>query len=93
MPIQIKYFICCLILSFLSGEKSTTIKVFHIFESFGTETQELKNSIIVNFNSKGFIIDSTIYNHTLPLSEKYVYVSGPNGDVLILFPWLSCSNR
>ena len=78
MPIQIKYFICCLILSFLSGERSTTIKVFHIFESFGTETQELKNSIIVNFNSKGFIIDSTIYNHTLPLSEKYVYVSGPN---------------
>ena len=62
----------------LMGNKATTIKLFHVFESFGTQTQELKNSIIINFDSNGFVVDSTIYSHTLPLSEKYVYVSGPN---------------
>ncbi len=58
--------------------KSTKIKVYHIYNSFGTETQELKNSIIMNYDKNGFLIDSTIFNHTLPLSEKYVYVSGQN---------------
>ena len=62
----------------LMGNRSTTIKLFHVFESFGTQTQELKNSVIINFDSNGFVVDSTIYSHTLPLSEKYVYVSGPN---------------
>ena len=78
MSIRIKYFICCLLTSLLLGNRATTIKVFHIFESFGTETQELKNSIVVNFDSKGLMVDSTIYSHTLPLSERYVYVTGPN---------------
>ena len=32
----------------------------------------------INFDSNGFMIDSTIFSHTLPLSKKYVYVSGPN---------------
>ena len=62
----------------LMGNKTTTIKLFHVFESFGTQTQELKNSVIINFDSNGFVVDSTIYSHTLPLSEKYVYVSGPD---------------
>ncbi len=61
--------------AFLSA-KSTKIKVFHIYNSFGTETQELKNSIIMNYDDNGFLLDSTIFNHTLPLSEKYVYISG-----------------
>ena len=78
MSTNIKYFFCNLIISALIGNKTTTIKTFHVFESFGTQTQELKNSIIINFDSNGFVVDSTIYSHTLPLSEKYVYVSGPN---------------
>ena len=52
--------------------------MFHIFENFGTETQELKNSITLSFNTVGLMIDSTIYSHTIPLSKKYVYVSGAN---------------
>jgi hypothetical protein len=58
--------------------KSTKIKVFHIFNSFGVETQEIKNSIVLTFDKDGFLVDSTIYTHTLPLSEKYVYVLGPH---------------
>tara|TARA_A100001037_G_scaffold305053_1_gene343819 strand:+ start:16708 stop:17775 length:1068 start_codon:yes stop_codon:yes gene_type:complete len=58
--------------------KTTTIKVYHVFASFGTETQELKNSIVMNYDNNGFLVDSTIYTHSLPLSEKYVYVLGPN---------------
>jgi hypothetical protein len=54
----------------------TTIKTYHVFESFGTETQELKNSIIMNYNSEGFLLDSAIYSHTIPLSKKYIYVKG-----------------
>ncbi len=72
------FYVYILLTSIVYGTKSITIKVFHVFESFGTETQELKNSIIINFDSSGFMIDSTIYSHTLPLSKKYVYVSGPN---------------
>ena len=72
------FYVLALITSICYSEKSITIKVFHVFESFGTETQELKNSIIINFDSNGFMIDSTIFSHTLPLSKKYVYVSGPN---------------
>ena len=78
MSSNVKLFLCSLMISALIGNEATTIKVFHVFESFGTQTQELKNSVVVNFDSNGFIVDSTIYSHTLPLSEKYVYVSGPN---------------
>ena len=60
------------------GAKTTTVKVFHVFNSFGTETQELKNSIVMMYDKNGFLVDSTIYTHTLPLSEKYVYVTGPH---------------
>lgn len=63
--------------SLVVGGRTTTIKVFHVFESFGTETQELKNSIVLSYDTKGFLTDSTIYSHTLPLSEKYIYVLGP----------------
>jgi len=58
--------------------KTTLIKVFHVFNSFGVETQDLKNSIVMHYDKKGFLVDSTIYTHTLPLSEKYVYVLGPD---------------
>ena len=78
MSYKVKIFICNLMIATLMGNKATTIKLFHVFESFGTQTQELKNSVIINFDSNGFVVDSTIYSHTLPLSEKYVYVSGPN---------------
>ena len=59
----------------MSFEK-ITIKVYHVFKSFGEETQELKNSTIMNFNSQGLMIDSTIYSHTIPLNKKYIYVTG-----------------
>ena len=72
------FYIFLLSASILSGSRSITIKVFHVFESFGIETQELKNSIVISFDSNGLMTDSTIYSHTLPLSKKYVYVSGPN---------------
>ena len=78
MSYKVKIFFCNLMIASLMGNKTTTIKLFHIFESFGTQTQELKNSVIINFDSNGFVVDSTIYSHTLPLSEKYVYVSGPD---------------
>ena len=32
----------------------------------------------MNYDNNGFLVDSTIYTHSLPLSEKYVYVLGPN---------------
>ena len=78
MSSNVKLFLCNLMITALTGNKATTIKVFHVFENFGTQTQELKNSVVINFDSNGFVVDSTIYSHTLPLSEKYVYVSGPN---------------
>lgn len=58
--------------------KTTTIKVSHVFNSFGVETQEIKNSIVMHYDKKGFLVDSIVYTHTLPLSEKYVYALGPN---------------
>jgi len=64
--------------SLVSGGRTTTIKVFHVFESFGTETQEIKNSIVMKYDTEGFLTDSTIYSHSLPLSEKYIYVLGPH---------------
>ena len=60
----------------LFGLNTVTIKVYHVFESFGTETQELKYSTIINYNKKGLITDSTIYSHDIPLSKKYVYITG-----------------
>ena len=78
MSYKVKKIFCSLMIATLMGNKTTTIKLFHVFESFGTQTQDLKNSVIINFDSNGFVVDSTIYSHTLPLSEKYVYVSGPN---------------
>ena len=62
--------------STLFGLKTITIKVYHIFESFGTETQELKYSTIMKYDIKGMMIDSTIYSHNIPLSKKYVYIAG-----------------
>ena len=66
----------------MCGNKSITIKVFHVFESFGTETQELKNSIVMKYDSIGFLVDSSIYSHTVPLNQKYIYVSGPKEEGL-----------
>ena len=54
----------------------TTINIFHSFNKSGLQAEELKNSIILNYNSQGMLVDSTIYSHTTPLSEKYVYVTG-----------------
>ncbi len=63
-------------LSTLFGLKTITIKVYHVFESFGTETQELKYSTTMTFDTKGMMIDSTIYGHNIPLTKKYVYMTG-----------------
>ena len=62
----------------VTGSKTITVKIFHVLESFGTKTEELKNSIVMNYDSNGVLIDSTIYSHTVPLSKKYVYVEGDN---------------
>ena len=62
----------------LFGLNTATIKVYHVFESFGTETQELKYSTVINYNKKGLITDSTIYSHDIPLSKKYIYITGEN---------------
>ena len=75
------YLIRCIITGFflssiIFGLKTVTVKVYHVFESFGEEIQELKYSTIMNFNTKGLMIDSTIYTHTIPLTKKYVYISG-----------------
>ena len=59
------FYVLALITSICYSEKSITIKVFHVFESFGTETQELKNSIIINFDSNGFMIDNYFQPHFL----------------------------
>ena len=60
----------------LFGLDIITIKVYHVLESFGVETQELKYSTIMKYNDVGLMTDSTIYSHEIPLSEKYVYVTG-----------------
>ena len=54
----------------------TSIKTFHVFTSFGTQTKQLKNSITLTYDKSGFLVDSTIFTHDVPLSEKYIYVSG-----------------
>ena len=56
----------------------TSIKTFHVFSSFGTQTKELKNSITLTYDKNGFLIDSTIFTHDVPLNEKYIYVTGKN---------------
>lgn len=65
-----------LIINSIALCSKTTIKVYHLFEQVGRPIQELKNSIIMNFNDRGLMSDSTIYSHTTPLNKKYVYVSG-----------------
>ena len=70
--------------SCLISGKTTTVKVFHVFENFGEETQELKNSIVMNYEPTGFLSDSTVYSHTIPLDKKYVYVSGKNEGLKLM---------
>ena len=54
----------------------TTINIFHSFNKSGLQIEELKNSIVLNYNSQGMLVDSTIYSHTTPLNQKYIYVTG-----------------
>ena len=68
--------LCLFLFLPLFGLNTVIIKVYHVFESFGTETQELKYSTIINYNKRGLITDSTIYSHDIPLSKKYVYITG-----------------
>ncbi|MBE76398.1 MAG: hypothetical protein CMG41_01485 [Candidatus Marinimicrobia bacterium] len=64
------------IASFLAAEiKTKTIKTYSISRNFGTETRELTQSTFVRYNSKKQIIDSTLYIHNIPLSEKYSYMN------------------
>ena len=62
----------------MNGSQKVVIKVFHVFESFGTHTEDLKNSIEINYNKKNLITDSTIFSHAVPLNKKYIYVAGKN---------------
>tara|TARA_B100002052_G_scaffold76115_1_gene69164 strand:+ start:4142 stop:5212 length:1071 start_codon:yes stop_codon:yes gene_type:complete len=62
--------------SFSPGEiNSKTIKTYTITRSFGVETRELTKSIIVKYDSKNKIKDSTLFIHNIPLSEKYNYIN------------------
>ena len=65
-----------LIINVINEQKTEEIKKLRdkslILIGFGEETQELKNTVVMKYDSKGLLIDSTIYSHTLPLSEKYV---------------------
>ena len=70
--------------SCLISGKRTTVKVFHVFENFGEETQELKNSIVMNYEPTGFLSDSTVYSHTIPLDKRYIYVSGKNEGLKLM---------
>ena len=58
--------------------RTVSIKTYHTLTSFGTKTKELKNSVIIKYDENQFQIDSSIYSHDIPLSEKYVYVVGAN---------------
>ena len=69
------YTIKIFIASILSANQ-TSIKTFHVFSSFGTQTKELKNSIAIKYDKSGFILDSTIFTHDVPLNKKYIYVTG-----------------
>jgi len=62
--------------SIVTGEiKTKTIKTYSISRNFGTEIRELNQSTFVRYNSKKQIIDSTLYIHNIPLSEKYSYIN------------------
>ena len=61
---------------------SKIIKSYSISQNFGTETRELSQSTIVRYNSKQKAIDSTIYIHNIPLSEKYKYIDFKNRQSL-----------
>ena len=65
-----------LLFSFSYGEiKTKIIKTYTITRSFGVETRELTQSTFVRYNSQNKIIDSTLYIHNIPLSEKYSYIN------------------
>lgn len=59
----------------LFGEPNTkVIKNYSIVQNFGTETRELSHSTIVRYNPKNQLLDSTLYIHNVPLSQKYSYI-------------------
>lgn len=66
-------FLSISISSFLIGA-TKTIKTYTISRNFGTETRELTHSIFVRYNQKNQLLDSTLYIHNIPLSEKYSYI-------------------
>ena len=76
VPLKLTKIIGLLLFLPLFGLNTVTIKIYYVFESFGTETQELKYSKVMNYNKNGLVIDSTIYSHEIPLSKKYIYVDG-----------------
>jgi len=54
--------------------KTKTIKTYTISRNFGTETRELTHSTFVRYNHKRRALDSSLYVHNIPLSEKYRYI-------------------
>ena len=75
-PIILLLHLSIFISSFLTGAiKTKTIKIYTITRNFGTETRELSHSTFVRYNSKQQVIDSTLYIHNIPLSEKYSYIN------------------
>jgi len=66
-------FYFCLSIPFGKEIKTKTIRTYQISRNFGTETRELTQSTFVRYNKKK-VIDSTLYLHNIPLSEKFSYI-------------------
>ena len=75
---HLKWVFCSLVVCFFTDLYSeiVSIKTYHTLTSFGTETKRLRNSVVMQYDQNKFLEDSSIYNHDIPLSEKYVYIVG-----------------
>ena len=67
----------CLSISLGKEIKIKTIRTYQISRNFGSETRELTQSTFVRYHNNK-IIDSTIYLHNIPLSEKFSYIDYNN---------------
>ncbi len=76
---KLKFYIAYFFVIFYSfsfgGINTKIVKTYTITRSFGVETRELTQSTFVRYDSKNKTIDSTLYIHNIPLSEKYSYIN------------------
>ena len=72
--IQISSLIFILSVLFADNIKTITIRSYTISKNFGTETRELTRSTFIRYNKNNQLLDSTLYIHNIPLTEKYSYI-------------------